>query len=500
MEDKALKRNINFNSRKLRSAVAGSLMAIAAILIFTICYLRLTFTQSAVKIEAGDIVAMSRPMIALVCAAFSLVLIIMLGIYIYLNEKQMLVKPKNLLIMLALVILSTTVSSLTTIASPYINAMLIAVILTSVLVKRRLAYVIVLVTAAIGGLMVYCPVFDGTAMNVMVSSSVIIAQTVGGFAAIFALNTKRGRMAPIISGLVGGLVSGGVYILVQASLITPFEEAIVPMLWLFGSGLLCGIIATGLMPVFEVAFDVATDARLNELMNNNNPLIKRLMVEAPGTYHHSMLVAALAESAAEAVEANSLLCKAAGYYHDVGKLRSPMHFKENQRDFNIHDTLEPLESAQRIVAHRKDGVTLLTKYKLPSDVIRIAAEHHGDSTVIYFYNKALQNASKNEQIDESDYMYKAPRPSSKESGILMLADCCEAAVRSIKQPSQASIEAKVHDVIDNIWLKRNGQLNESPLTASDITVIERSFIKTLSAQYHERIEYPDLEEIENAKR
>ena len=478
------------DSRRLWVTIA--MLAISAAVIFLSMYVKI-----GVQGNMSDATAASSVTAATVMACIGTAVVSMLGLGLYLvfNESRVFKSTKNMLIILTLILLTTILNVLLSLISGgYFSAMLIAVILSAMLVKTGIGYPVAAVCALIAGMMAF-PNEEN-----WIPLALAFAELLGGYAALFSLKQKFGRMAPIISGIIGGSVSAIAFMFVQAIILNGFENFTKPLIWMLSSGVLCGIVATGLTPILEITFDVATDARLSELMNNNNPLIKRLMIEAPGTYHHSMLVAALAESAAEQVHANSLLCKAAGYYHDVGKLRSPMHFSENQRDFNIHDTLDPTESAERIIAHRKDSVTLLTKYKLPSDVIKLAGEHHGNSTVAFFYNKALRQAANPADVNEADFRYKASRPSSKEAGILMLADCCEAAVRSIKDPNAESIEAKVHEVVGNIWLKRDGQLSECPLTAKDVSIIEKSFISTLTAQYHERVEYPSLEEIEDAKK
>ncbi len=488
--------------RRMRTMAVCIILTIAAAAVSLSIYLKLRWDVDSSSLEAGT---SSLPIgyLLLISAASALSLLLGLWFFLKRNEKKLFSAPKNITIIMSAIVLAAIFSLPMTMLSGYFNAMLLAVLLSALLVKRRSAYSVAFVCAAIGGIMAFSPVYmSGTGEYVVdawIPLGIMLAEFIGGVIAVYSLKKNYGRMAPIFSGIAGGAASSIIFMCVQATAEMSFQAVIIPMLWLLGDGILCGIIATGLMPIFEIVFDIATDARLNELMNNNNPLIKRLMIEAPGTYHHSMLVSALAESAAETIGADALLCKAAGYYHDVGKLRSPMHFIENQRGKNIHDTLPPLESAERIIAHRKDGVTLLNKYKLPSDVIRICSEHHGDSTVIYFYNKALQQAAEGEVINEADFKYKSSKPSSKESGIVMLADCCEAAVRSIKNPTSDNIAQKVSDVIAGIWLKRDGQLSESTLTARDVRTIETSFINTLTAQYHERVEYPRLEDIDNAK-
>lgn len=489
-------RSLKPDARFMSTVAAAVILAIAVIMVFTVLYLKMSLSRDGASMEGNA--ALSVPEILIIALLPAILLIIGLWCFLRKNEKKLFSISKNVMIIMTVIVLAALISLPMTLVSTYFNAMLLAVILSAVLLKRRVAYSVAVVSSIIGGLMAFSPVYSlatgSYAVEVWIPLGIMLAQFVGGCVSVHAIKQSYGRMAPILSGFAGGLASSLVYMCVQAVVNRGFSGMAIPVLWLVGDGLLCGIVATGLMPVFEVVLDVATDARLNELMNNNNPLIKRLMIEAPGTYHHSMLVSALAESAAEAIGANTLLCKTAGYYHDVGKLRSPMHFIENQRGQNIHDSLPPDESADCIIAHLKDGVTLLAKYKIPSDVIKICAEHHGDSTVIYFYNKAIRQAVEGEVINEEDYRYKASKPSSKESGILMLADCCEAAVRSVKNPSCENIALKVREVIAGIWLKRDGQLSECDLTAKDVKTIETVFINTLTAQYHERIEYPKAEE------
>lgn len=476
--------------KQLNAPLVAALFAICAVLVCIAACIKLSIASTEVWQTKYVIIICSL-------AAASICIVALFGLFIFFTDRDFLKKPKGVFILISIILISVALSTLMSFASPFFSAMLFSVILIGVLVKKELAYPSAVLMAVVVGIVTADPASEASGYVCLCTST---TATVGGITSALMLNLKKGRLTPSLAGLAGGVVSALSFCIVQALCGVKLAEPIVPMLWLIGGGSLCGVVATGILPLLEVAFDIATDARLNELMNNNNPLIKRLMVEAPGTYHHSMLVAALAEAAAEQIGANSLLCKTAGYYHDVGKLRSPMHFKENQRDFNIHDTLDPYESAQRIIAHRRDGVTLLTKNNIPSDVIKIASEHHGNSTVLFFYNEALKRAVGGEKVDEAEFKYNASKPSTKESAIVMLADCCEATVRSIRQPTVESIESKVHDVISNLWLKRDGQLSESPLTAKDITLIEKSFVKTLSAQYHERVEYPTMEEVENAKK
>ena len=253
------------------------------------------------------------------------------------------------------------------------------------------------------------------------------------------------------------------------------------------SGLFAGLLVTGSLTIWEQLFDIATTARLNELLNTNNPLLKQLMYDAPGTYQHCMNVAALAEGAAEKIGANQLLARVGAAYHDVGKLRRPQYFKENQQGENIHDTLSPQESASIIISHQKDGATILAKNKLPGDVIRIAAEHHGNSLMTYFYYKAAEQGEANPK----NFRYPGNRPGTKEGAIVMLADCCEAAVRSLGECTTEARENMVHKVIWSKLTDGENMLSEAPLTIADISDIERSFLRTFGGLMHDRIEYPE---------
>lgn len=258
---------------------------------------------------------------------------------------------------------------------------------------------------------------------------------------------------------------------------------------ILGSGL-SGVLTIGLLPFFESIFDIVTTIKLLELSNPNNTLLKKLLIEAPGTYHHSILVANLAELAAEEVGGNPVLARVSAYYHDVGKIKRPYFFKENQLTVeNPHDKITPNLSALIITSHVKDGIELAKDYKLPKIIQDIIIEHHGTSLVKYFYITAKNNSEKPEEIFEEDFRYVGPIPQSKEAGIIMLADNVEASVRSIKEPNQNKIETMVNNIIKNILME--GQLNECDLTLKDITKIKTTFIKSLIGIYHQRIEYPE---------
>ncbi len=254
----------------------------------------------------------------------------------------------------------------------------------------------------------------------------------------------------------------------------------------FCGGLLAATLTIGFTPLIELLFDYTTETKLLEFSHLDQPLIKKLMIEAPGTYNHSLIVATLAEAAASAISASGLKAKVMGYYHDIGKLDKPMYFIENQADGkNRHDKLSPSMSALILIQHVKKGAELAKKYKLGSEVIEGIAQHHGTSLIKYFYNKSLKSG--NENINEEDFRYPGPRPQTREAGIVMLADVVEAAVRALERPTPARIKGRVKELINDIFA--DGQLEECELTLKDLHEIAKSFNTILTSIYHNRIEY-----------
>ncbi|NMM61943.1 HD family phosphohydrolase [Clostridium sp. P21] len=254
--------------------------------------------------------------------------------------------------------------------------------------------------------------------------------------------------------------------------------------------ILSGILTIGLLPFFENIFDIITTIKLLEISNPNHPLLKRLLMEAPGSYHHSILVGNLAEVAAEEVGGNPVLARVAAYYHDVGKIKRPYFFKENQLgNDNPHNKITPNLSTLIITSHVKDGVELAKQYKIPKAVRDIIEQHHGTSLVKYFYITMKNSSERPEDIKEEDFRYAGPVPDTKEGAIIMLADAVEAAVRSINEPTKGKIEEMVNKIIKDRL--NEGQLDNCNLTLKDINKIRKSFLKVLTGIYHQRIEYPE---------
>ncbi len=270
----------------------------------------------------------------------------------------------------------------------------------------------------------------------------------------------------------------------------------------FISGVISGIIALGTLPLIESAFKIVTPYGLAEFADHNQTLLKRLQFEAPGTYHHSLMVSNLSEAAAEAVGGSPILARIGAFYHDIGKLKRPLFFIENQSYFGIenpHEKLNPRLSKMVITAHPKDGVELAKEYGLPSVVHQFILQHHGDSLASYFYNQALKEEGAG-NITEEQFRYTGPKPNSKEAAILMLADAVESAVRSLKAPSQEEIETMIDKIIQDRLI--DGQLSDSPITLKDLKTIAATFNRILRGMQHHRIKYHEnvLEELENKTR
>jgi putative nucleotidyltransferase with HDIG domain len=271
------------------------------------------------------------------------------------------------------------------------------------------------------------------------------------------------------------------------------EWVISPVMAFIG-GLLSGIIATGILPVVEMSFGYTTDIKLLELGNLDQPLLRELMVQSPGTYHHSVIISNMVEATAKAIQSNPLLAKVSAYYHDIGKITKPLYFIENQQGAeNRHEKLAPSMSSLILISHVKDGVELAKERKLGREITDIIQQHHGTSLISYFYHKAqeraLSKSGKVVEIKEEDFRYPGPKPQTKEAGLVMLADMIEAASRSLTDPTPSRIQGMVQKIINKVF--SDGQLDECELTLKDLHEIAKGFNKTLSGIFHHRIEYPE---------
>ena len=318
----------------------------------------------------------------------------------------------------------------------------------------------------------------------------LLTGIVGSVVAVKFLAGKPQRVRMVICGVL----VAGVNLLVMLALgmmtAADLHNTLADAAWAMAGGVISGLIAVGFQPVFEAAFNLATPSKLLELANPNQPLLRRLLMEAPGTYHHSIIVANLAEAAAERIGANPLLARTGAYFHDIGKLKRPPYFKENQRGDNPHDHTVAYVSASIVTAHTTDGLALAQKHHLPPEIQRIIMEHHGDTPVMFFYHKALQQAD-GRPVDIKDFRYGGSRPCTKESAVVMLADTIEAAVRSMSDPTPQAIQRFIERLVRGKI--EDGQLSNSPLSLQDIDGICEAFSSVLSGVFHERIEYPSVQ-------
>jgi cyclic-di-AMP phosphodiesterase PgpH len=307
-----------------------------------------------------------------------------------------------------------------------------------------------------------------------------------GLTAALLVHGARRRNSVIRAGLIVGLVQVAVgIVLTNFRLLDPKQYLI-----LFSNGLICSVIILGLLPVFEHLFGTVTNISLLELSDFNHPLLHRLMLEAPGTYHHSLIVGNLSEAACSAIGANSLLARIGAYYHDIGKLNKPEYFSENQdMPASKHDALSPSISKMVIMNHIKEGVDLGRREHLNQRIIDFIQHHHGTSLVYYFYRRALERVDDTEEVSEDGFRYPGPKPKTKEIAVVLLADSVEAATRSMKSPSPDGIREIVHKIINNKFI--DGQLDDCDLTLKDLEKIANVFVHVLSGMYHTRINYPD---------
>jgi len=265
----------------------------------------------------------------------------------------------------------------------------------------------------------------------------------------------------------------------------------------FMGGIGAGIITAGIAPLFEIAFGYTTDSTLLELANLEKPILRRLMIEAPGTYHHSVIVGNMVEAAAAEIGANPLLAKACGYYHDIGKIKKPLYFIENQKNGkNKHDKLAPSMSKHILVAHVKDGVEIANQNKLGQVLIDTIRQHHGTSLISYFYEKAKKQKGE-DAVKIDDFRYPGPRPQTKEAGLVMLADVVEAASRTLDNPTPSRIQWLVQNLINKIF--SDGQIDNCELTLKDLHKIAKTFNRILSGIHHHRIDYPEKSSSINGK-
>lgn len=405
--------------------------------------------------------------------------------YMKFFEKDFL-EPKYLSISAFLSILLAFIAVvLPTGVSAYILPVPAYLILMAIFTKPRIAFVTSVIMLSILSI--------GCQYNVQYLSAFVLLSL---FAAITVSQIRYAERVDVIKagfniGLAGMVILLSIYILEKCLIDVSNVLIIKNCAYILLNGIISAIVASGSLPLFESSFKIITPYGLAELGDHNQKLLKRLQMDAPGTYHHSLMVSNLCEAAAEAIGADPILARVGALYHDIGKLKRPLFFVENQSYFlieNPHNKFTPRISKMIITAHPKDGIEIAKEYGLPAVIQNFILQHHGEGLASYFYNQALKEEGA-ENVKEEQFRYTGPKPNMKETAILMIADAVESAVRSLKNPTPEEIEA----MIDKIIVERlnDGQLSDSPLTLKDIKTIAMTFSRILRGMQHNRIKYQE---------
>ena len=379
-----------------------------------------------------------------------------------------------------------------TLTMGYLAPVAFGVMLITLFVSMKFAILIAVVFS------MYASIVFNTDLTMIFDFRYGFVLLIGSTAGAFAIGRVKQRSSILKAGLIIALfnVLSILVILMLTNQTYTLKNSLESVSFGLIGGLFSAVLTIGFMPFFETVFGILSPINLIELSNPNHPLLRKLLIETPGTYHHSIIVGNLAESAAEAIGANGLLARVGAYYHDLGKTKRPTFFIENQLNKeNPHDKIAPNLSKNIILAHPKDGVEMLREYKLPLPIQEIALQHHGTSLLKYFYHKV--NKDNENPVPESEYRYQGPKPQTKEAAIVCIADSVEAAVRSIQRPTNELIETTVRKII-KAKLDDN-QFNECDLTLKELDIVANSMLESMKGIFHSRIEYPDDKELEALK-
>ena len=403
--------------------------------------------------------------------------------YLEQYDRAVLESAPHLLLLCIIAVLEVGISLLVGEASAYLMPVAMSTILIAILIGKKTA---IFFGSGLG--FVVSMLASADSLFSMEGFCVILTAFVSAPLVVYILRRNQLRSGALIAGCTAGLVNFLITLAVGFISSLNLRTAMISALWAFGGGIISAVFSIGLQALLEWLFNLATTAKLIELSNPNQPLLRRLLLEAPGTYHHSIIVANLAEAAAAAVGANGLLARVGAYYHDIGKLKRPMYFKENQLSDNPHDRTDPRVSTAILIAHPRDGAQMALKARIPMPIVDIIRQHHGDSLVLYFYDKAVKLYGSD--VDIASFRYEGPRPRTREAAVVMLADTIEAATRAQVNPTPEKMEQLIRKLVREKL--DDGQLNDCPLTFNDLDKICATFCTVLTGVFHERIEYPDV--------
>lgn len=420
-------------------------------------------------------------------AALMVLCVVLVMLWMIRSSTDLFSSWKKMLILFIVMVVTLLLS----VAARLVNVYLAPVLFSAFLVTALLGMNAGIVSNAAITVLVASLAAGGSREYGEVMTLILLVGLVAGTAGALVLQKKASRLQILLAGLTACAVSFAMNLALGLMTASTLHGSLNNSLWCAGGVLIAVLLTIGFQPLLETVFNLPTPMKLMELSNPNQPLLRKLMLEAPGTYHHSIIVANLAEAAAEAVGANPLLARVGGYYHDIGKLKRPSYFKENQTgEKNAHDNTDPYVSAAIVTAHTMDGVAMGRAYRLPQEVLEMIGSHHGDTPVMYFYHKAVQLASDGEPVDMDTFRYAGHPPKSAEAAILMLCDTIEAAVRTLQNPTAEAMEEFIVKLVRGKL--EDGQLSDCPLTLRDIDKICAAVTTVLSGVFHERIEYPEM--------
>lgn len=419
-----------------------------------------------------------------------LFIVFIVAIPIYLNTyRRKIFSDINNLYLISIMILLAAIMSKSITNSPisgYFTPIPAITMLTAILLDYNTAFMLSIMLSIFTGLIA------GNKFNVM------IVLLISSMAGVYFIKGVRRRSQILKAGILTGILE--FVAICGIGLMNNLEPAVFIRegYWGIASGIAASGIVMFLLPVFEFFFNKTTDISLLELSDLNHPILKKMVMSAPGTYHHSLVVGNLAEGASDAIGANSLLARVGAYYHDIGKIEKPEYFSENESTHkSTHEKLAPSMSALIIQSHVKDGMELAKKYKLKKAIIDFIAQHHGTSMMYYFYQRALEKIDDEERLKEEAFRYHGPKPQSRETAIVLLADAVEASSRTLSDPTPSRIKGLVQKIINNKFI--DNQLDECDLTLKDLNKIAAAFVRILTGIFHSRVEYPEENRSKNKK-
>lgn len=442
----------------------------------------------------------------------TLCLLFLGALYMFVRTSRLAIRNDNRLLLMLFIIYVINIAAMKIVAIAqnldpslaYLAPVALGTMLIAVLLDDQLAIISTVLFSVMASIIFHAD------MGALFDFRYGFVALVTGFVAIFAIRGVSQRSSILRAGMsvsVFAALTVAMLAMIENPEMGQYQGMLLAVAYAFSGGIVTAVFVIGLMPFFEVTFGILSPLKLVELSNPNHPLLRKLLTEAPGTYHHSVMVGNLAEAAAEAVGANGLLCRVGAYYHDIGKTRRPAYFVENQmnRD-NPHDSLEPSVSKAIIIAHAKDGVDMLNEAKIPKPIRDIAEQHHGTTLLKYFYFKAVKQqeelkksiiekaggdesaADGVQPISEAEYRYPGPKAQTKEAAIVGIADCVEAAVRSLRNPTVEQVDSMVRKILKDRL--DDQQFHECDMTLRELDVIAKSMKETLLGVFHSRIEYP----------